>query len=124
VSISSKLKSQNRIRGLENEKHFIRALASPDKKFSQPHWWFDLRGATKEEDRRGIDAVLTTDVGKIFFQIKSSRCGLDKHLNHRRSTFAIPLIINCLMTEEEIQKLAIMEAQEYRAKLICSRTTE
>lgn len=62
-------------RGLRNEQRFFKAIANfPEK----PRWWLDVREKTPEEDQKGIDAVVTTDVGKLFLQIKSSLRGKKK----------------------------------------------
>lgn len=38
-------------------------------------WIFGARLATKDEDRRGIDVVVATDVGGLPLQVKSSEKG-------------------------------------------------
>lgn len=38
------------------------------------------RHATREEDHRGIDIVLETDVGRLYLQVKSSYRGVEEFL--------------------------------------------
>jgi hypothetical protein len=57
-----------RRRGLENEKRVINAC----KLKTRPPWMQDVRKATPEEDRDGIDVVVESDVGKLYVQVKSS----------------------------------------------------
>jgi len=51
------------------------------------HWeWFaSARISTEEEDAHGIDIVVeTSDIGKLFFQVKSSRRGAAEFQKKRR----------------------------------------
>lgn len=46
-------------------------------------WVSDVCRASKKEDAKGIDAVIISDVGKLFIQIKSSEAGAIKFRNGR-----------------------------------------
>ena len=46
-------------------------------------WVSDVCRASQKEDAKGIDAVIFTDVGKLFIQIKSSEAGAIKFQNGR-----------------------------------------
>lgn len=41
-------------------------------------WILGVRQATHAEDANGIDVVVSTDVGKLFLQVKSSKAGLQR----------------------------------------------
>lgn len=44
-----------------------------------PAWIEDVRPATEAEDRRGIDLVAQTDVGKLYLQVKCGSYGMKRH---------------------------------------------
>ena len=44
-----------------------------------PPWLGDVRPATDAEDRRGIDLVAQTDVGKLYLQVKCGSYGTKRH---------------------------------------------
>lgn len=46
-------------------------------------WVSDVCRASHKEDAKGIDAVIITDVGKLFIQIKSSEAGAIRFRNGR-----------------------------------------
>lgn len=49
-------------------------------------WILDARRANRLEDASGIDVVVTTDVGDVPVQVKSSRGGAAKWRQHNRKT--------------------------------------
>ena len=89
-------------RGRMNEQRFSKAISDfPDK----PSWWLSFRLATFEEDQKGIDVVVTTDVGKLFLQIKSSLRGKKKFENkQRRFPIAVVVIYDKEANETIYQK--------------------
>lgn len=56
------------IKGAKNELAVVRALNN----LETPEWMWGARGCTEDEDRQGIDVVVSTDVGAIYLQVKSS----------------------------------------------------
>lgn len=57
------------------------------------HQWIrSARLATPEEDRRGIDVVVTTDVGDLYLQVKSSPLGAARFHAGSRTT-----LIGCVV---------------------------
>ena len=121
MSIKYELRKLARDRGQENERRFIAALTS-NNDCMLPLWLRSVRCATKDEDHHGIDAVLETDVGKIFFQVKSSQRGAEKHRRRRRRIHTIVMVVRVGMSDENIRKYALAEAQTYREKLLAERT--
>ena len=105
-------------RGIRNEQRFFRAIADfPDK----PHWWLGVREKTPEEDQKGIDAVVTADVGKLFLQIKSSLRGKKKFEKKvRRSPIAV-IVIQNQGTDEEICQKAIEAISLVRDQILKKR---
>lgn len=49
-------------------------------------WYLGFRRATRAEDEiaKFDFAIYTSDVGRILLQVKSSRCGANKHDRHQR----------------------------------------
>ncbi len=60
-----------------NELRFFEAFQAPG--WTHPPWYQGLRRATKEEDSKGIDAVMSTTAGDILIQVKSSIRGKQVH---------------------------------------------
>jgi len=57
-----------------------------------PKWLSDVRAATAEEDKRGIDLVAFTDIGSIFIQVKSSRTGKKRFQETHRVNIGIIIV--------------------------------
>lgn len=68
-------------RGATNENRVLSVLEE-----DQPPWLISVRSATNEEDSKGVDIVVDTDVGKLFLQVKSSKTGVAKHKSKRRQS--------------------------------------
>ncbi len=65
-----------RSKGKRNE---FRAVAAFRGQFRDvPSWFRGIRNATNEQDSKGIDVVVRTDMGEILVQIKSSVLGADR----------------------------------------------
>ncbi|HZU96090.1 MAG TPA: hypothetical protein VFF73_05230 [Planctomycetota bacterium] len=60
-----------RRRGRDNERRVLQALLEG----ARPEWLESARMATNEEDHRGIDVVVASDVGDLYLQVKSSKTG-------------------------------------------------
>lgn len=58
-----------RVRGAVNEGAALRAAMSAPTRI---RWVTAARAATPDEDRRGIDIVVTTTLGALWLQVKSS----------------------------------------------------
>ncbi len=58
-----------RARGATNEEAALRAAMSAPTRI---RWVTSARAATPDEDRRGIDIVVTTTLGALWLQVKSS----------------------------------------------------
>lgn len=71
-------------RGRRNEERFFEAMNDPLAK-DLPPWILRARRPTSTQDKfEGIDAIIeTSDVGKLFVQIKSSMTGANNFKNGR-----------------------------------------
>lgn len=65
------------IKGARNEVAVVQVLSGHEK---LPSWMGDVRACTEEEDERGIDVVVETDIGEIYLQVKSSYSNAQKFL--------------------------------------------
>lgn len=103
--MKDKEKEQERaiLRGKVSEDQFFRALSARSE--DAPSWFVSIRRATEEEDQRGFDAfILTTDVGEIPIQIKSSRQGVRNFRQKRPGNPAIPVVITVSRRWKPIRK--------------------
>lgn len=66
-------------RGFLKERLVLEAIGDP---FWPPPWFISIRAATKNEDMRGIDAVVTIDIGEVLVQVKSTQNGARNHRRH------------------------------------------
>ncbi len=100
--------------GHRNEERALDVIIS-----AKLEWIYSARLATKEEDSRGIDIVLETDIGQLFFQIKSSYYGMKKFLGkHGNSrTHIAVVILNRFLTEKSFQR-KVLEAINYERNAI------
>ena len=62
-------------RGADNEQRLIDAVNFKNSVW--PKWLIGIEKSSRDQDAKGIDIVVETDVGRIFIQVKSSKCGLD-----------------------------------------------
>ena len=96
-----------------SEKDFFDALQSP--KLETPGWFVSVRRATPEEDGMGFDAfVLTTDMGEIPVQLKSSRGGASKYRQHRPESPAVILIVHRRARPSKVHTKFFAELAEQR----------
>jgi hypothetical protein len=82
---------RDRARGARAEARVVAAL----RRATRPWWILDARRAHASEDRTGIDVVVeTSDLGKLFLQVKSSECGAAKwRRRHRHDTRLIGVVV-------------------------------
>lgn len=70
-------------RGQLNEKKVLDAFVGfENRTFLVPVWFHGISMGTEEEDCAGIDLKVSTDVGLIALQVKSSYTGLHKFMTH------------------------------------------
>ena len=96
--------------GRNTEARFLEAVSATESKVKMPDWitGFELTKPWSSEDRDKIDVIVTTDIGKLFLQIKSSERGASGHFKKFTRRDARKKIIGVLVirtgdTIEEIR---------------------
>ena len=90
--------------GRAGEERALKAFLHINQK-ALPSWWKGIRKATPREDAREIDCVVTTDVGDIAIQVKTSLSKSKDDYPERTKRFNIPIIyINLQDSDAEIRK--------------------
>jgi hypothetical protein len=69
-----------------------------------PAWVLSARLATRDEDRRGIDIVVVSDVGELFLQVKASKGG-EAHARIREDVRIV--VARPTDTAEQLRRRAI-----------------
>ncbi|OHA83402.1 MAG: hypothetical protein A2937_03710 [Candidatus Yonathbacteria bacterium RIFCSPLOWO2_01_FULL_47_33b] len=124
-AVSKALKDITLARGRKAEDKFFEAMrtsASAD----MPRWFRSVRRPTFKEDRyEGKDAVIeTTDVGKLFLQIKSSKAGethFKKSRHSRRNKFISVIVILERDTLEDVRIKARVALSQLRQEILNKR---
>lgn len=85
----------------------------------KPSWWKGIRYATPDEDGRGIDHIIETDVGDIYLQTKTSLSEPVRHRPSRNDRDVAIIYVNLKDSDEEIRKKVILIiAREREQKLL------
>jgi hypothetical protein len=69
----------------------------------RPSWLLAARRATREEDEKGIDLVVESDVGQLQLQVKSSFHGKAKFLARRHDVRVAIVVVRPYDPEETVQ---------------------
>jgi len=95
--------------GRAGEERVIKAfLHINPKKIKLPEWWRGIRKGTQEEDAREVDCVVSTDVGEINIQIKTSLTKERPRDVGRTRRYKIPKVfINLKDSDAQIRKRVI-----------------
>jgi hypothetical protein len=104
-------------RGKRNELRMLAACLSEPR----PKWLRDARLATREEDARGIDIVVTTDVGDVYLQVKSSRIAAEIFQRRPMRAHAEVVVSNDKVTHERLIARAHGAVSRLRAAILQSR---
>ncbi len=104
-------------RGRRSEHWVLEALALP----ARPSWIRSARKATPAEDHAGIDAVVESDVGKLFVQVKSSRGGKAAFLERRRSARIAVVVVRVTDSPEAVLAKVVGELAKIRAEYLALR---
>ena len=95
---------QMHLAGYHNEREVLHLILQIAEK-SQWEWFVDARISTNIEDAHGIDIVIeTSDVGKLFFQVKSSHTGALKFQKRRHGAHIAIIIASCHDSQPELSK--------------------
>ena len=105
-----------RARGRENEERLLAAVLSI---VGQTEWIRGARMGSPEEDRRGIDLVVDTNVGPLFLQAKSSRDAASRFRASRGHTLIGVVVVS--LDAVTTGRRAITELSKLRAAVIANR---
>lgn len=84
-----------RVRNSLGQQNEIKALSAIQEVGSNWEWFIGARLSSQEEDAKGIDIVIDTkDIGKIFFQVKSSEAGVEQFCKKRRCSRIAVIMLN------------------------------
>lgn len=101
-------------RGRKAERRFNKVVQAARLSGNLPVWWKEERDGTKEEDKRGIDKMVKTDVGLIFIQIKSSLRRKQEFIKNRRATFIAVVVIQATETDRTVLTNILGEVEKIR----------
>ena len=105
-AVTQAFKDISLCRGKNTEDRFFEAIRT-SASAEMPKWFLRVRRPSLKEDRyEGKDAIIeTTDVGKLFLQIKSSEAGaahFRKGRHFQRNKFIAVIVIRESDTSEDI----------------------
>ena len=104
-------------RGRSNEVLVLGACQLP----SRPAWMCAARAATREEDARGIDVVIESDIGSLYVQVKSSRRGKEAFLQRRRRAVIAVVVVRPGCTAESALAKVVGEVGKVRREVLRCR---
>jgi hypothetical protein len=116
--------------GRKTEARFLEAVHSAESNVPMPEWVdsIELTKPNSAEDRDKIDAIVVTDIGKLFLQIKSSEKGAIKHFKKIarkdvRKKYIGVLVIRADDSVDEIRTSTWKILEDIHYKLISARAT-
>lgn len=102
------------IRGRRNEMVVEDALLTHN---NRPHWLLQARGCTEDEDSRGIDVVVTTDVGEVYLQVKSSYSNAQKFRRKSRAAVVGVVVVRPTDSKDDIFNKAFDAVAKRRSEI-------
>ncbi len=108
-------------RGKINELKVEMAFSVPE---SRPDWFKKIRKATPDEDTKGIDFIIESDVGSLFLQVKSSWAGVRQHLSANSSANIAVVIVKSGDDQQTVVKKCLEVLEYQRKKYLKFRNTE
>lgn len=104
-SRSSQMGAVRLERGFQSESAVLRALSDPT--IQKPLWFRSVRRATADEQPKGIDVVVESDVGPLFLQVKSSQLFAQRFKQKRRPSMIGLIVATHLEDPYEIYRRAM-----------------
>lgn len=93
-----------------------------------PDWFHSIEHSTKKQDWSGIDAVVQTDVGALYLQIKSSQSGKNKFQSqsrrHRHPKPIAVVVVSPADSNEMIRQKGCDALKELRERFLQERHRE
>jgi hypothetical protein len=115
-SAYKELRSNGRQIGKARETFAYEALTKESSKL--PSWIKWVSYATHKEDKRGVDLVVGTDVGKISVQIKGTRqAAIEFKERHRNSNIQV-VIVKLDRSIEEIRQDLLSAIENERKRIL------
>lgn len=105
-------------RGTANEYKVLEGIQESSKK---PEWYVAARHATREEDDRGIDLIVTTDVGDVYLQVKSSKFRAEQFKRKIRKQMIGMIVVKVNETIEQLGPKAFKEVGRLRSLILHKR---
>ena len=105
-------------RGLENEFKVLNGVRGAS---SKPAWYRDVRHATREEDDRGIDVVVYTDIGELYLQVKSSKFRAVQFKRKSRKQMIGMIVVKVKDTLDQLGAKAFAEVGRLRSQILEKR---
>lgn len=81
MSVREQLKEITDQRGKDAENKVMKSFNDSDE---IPEWLLGIHKGSHEEDKKGVDLWVETDVGKIKLQVKSSVRGAEEHVERNK----------------------------------------
>ncbi len=112
MAISKTLREVTQERGRLAEQKVWKALNDRE---ALPNWVWGFRRASLEEDQKGRDLFVLTDVGEIPLQVKSSLAGADSFKRRYGNLIPVVIIASYDRPVEVIAKvIEAVEPERYR----------
>lgn len=86
-----------------------------------PSWFYSIRRPTHEQDSRGIDVIIESDVGDLYVQVKSSKAAARNFNSHPRRLPIHAVWIHANSSEQQIRDKIVSAAQRVRAQILEKR---
>lgn len=85
-------------------------------------WILGVRQATREEDSKGIDLVVTTDVGELYLQSKSSKTAAVDFMTKRRKATVTAVVVRGDV--ERVAGRALIALTDMRLEILAKRKSK
>lgn len=103
------------LKGARAEASVVQVLNNHERR---PGWLLESRACTEEEDARGIDVVVNTDIGEIYIQVKSSKSNAQKFLRKYPQRNVGMAIIRPQDDRETVYNKAIDAVAKQRSEIL------
>lgn len=116
MSVQKALGHVANLRGKTNETRVLHVISD-----STPAWVEKVRSANPEEDAKGVDVVVYTDVGKLFLQVKSSKAGIKAYSEKKRRSMIGVVLCHHRISDERLRKSVYRELAKLRETVLKKR---
>lgn len=112
-------------RGHRLEQRIVEAFQNIQGKSEKPDWFQGIRLSNPNQDRKGIDVIVESDVGDLYLQIKSCSNGKIKffkqrgHFRHKKPIAVV--VAQYHESDEELRQRVVLAATELRETFLQKR---